>query len=256
MNKPAIVIVPGAWHMPSHYVLLRDSLKSAGYEVTTCRMPSVGPPEPLPDMYPDIKVVQEAVKSYINRDLNVVLAMHSLGGLIGSSACKDLLPADQKTGKGVISLAYITAFAMHEGPSMMESRPDHERQHGPWVYTTGPMGTNVFMCPGKPPYDVKEVFYNDCTPEQQEAALKDLKINYSENVVWTPIPYTAWKNIESNYLICEIDNAIDVKVQEYMSSQEGGKWKRVERLHSGHSPFLNYPDETAAFVRRCAGEDL
>ena len=139
---------------------------------------------------------------------------------------------------------------------MMESRPEGKRQHGPWVYTSGEPGTNVWMSPGKPPYDPKEVFYNDCTPEQKEAAWKEVRTNYSENVVWTPIPYTAWKNIESNYLICEIDKAIDVKFQEIMSSQEGGKWKRVERLHCGHSPFLSRPDETAALVRRCAGEEV
>lgn len=253
-TKPAIVIVPGAWHVPSHYSLLHNTLISAGYEATTCTMPSTGPEEPLLDISQDVAVVQKAIQSYIDRDLNVALVMHSLGGLIGSSACKGLRPEDQANGKGVIALAYLTAFAMHEGTSLLGSRPD--AKHSPWIRLTGEPGTGVFMCPDNPPYETREVFYNDCAPDVQDAALKEIKWNYSENVRHSPCWYTAWKEIESNYLICEIDNAIPLAAQEAMSGQEGGRWKRVERMHAGHSPFLSRPEETAVFVRKCAGEDL
>ena len=216
-------------------------------------MPSTGPKEPLPDMSQDIFVVQKAVQSYIDRGLNVVLAMHSLGGYISTSACKGLRPEDQASGKGVIALAYITAFVPQEGHSLM-ARPG--AKHAPWVRVKGEPGTQTFMCPDNPPYEPRETFYNDCTPETQDAALKELEINYSENICHSPCLYTAWKEIESNYLVCEIDNAIPLALQEMMSSQEGGKWKRVERIHAGHSPFLSKPEETAVFVRKCAGEEL
>lgn len=252
-QKPAIVIVPGAWHVPAHYSLLHNALSSAGYEVTTCDMPSAGPPEPLPDMSQDVAVVQKAMQSYIDQGLNVVLVMHSLGGVIGTSACKGFRAEDQTSGKGVTALVYLTAFAPQEGATMMAG-PDSK--HAPWVRTDGKAGTGVFMYPDNPPYQTREVFYNDCKPEAADMAMKGLKMQYSESVCHDPCPYAAWKEIESNYLICEIDNAIPPAVQEMLAGQEGGRWKRVERMYADHSPFLSRPEETAAFVRKCAGEEL
>jgi len=106
-EKPAIVLVPGAWHISAHYAATAEYLRTAGYEVTICDMPSVTTKTPLPGMDADIAVVRAAIETYIARDLNVVVVMHSLGGIIGSSACKGLLPADQPNGKGVIKLLYV-----------------------------------------------------------------------------------------------------------------------------------------------------
>lgn len=255
-GKPAIVIVPGAWHVPSHYSKLESGLKQAGYEVKTVRNPSAGPPEPFPNMSPDVDAVQDAVKAFIDRGLDVVMAMHSIGGVIGCAAAKGLRPEDQANGKGIIALVYLSAFVVPEGKSMMDLRPKPE--HAPWIRLKGEMASgNTFMCcDAQGPDTPKEVFYNDCSPEDQQAAIKDLQWNFSEAVCHDRSSCGPYRDIESNYLICELDVAIPAQVQEYMSSTESGKWKRVERLKSGHSPFLSRPDETVAFVRRCAGEDI
>ena len=246
-TKPAVVIVPGAWHVPAHYKILSNGLQSAGYDVTTCDMPSTGPPEPLPDMSEDIAVVQSAIKSYIDKGLNVVLVMHSMGGLIGGSACKGLRPEDQTSGKGIIQLVYLASFAAQEGLTFIQAKPDHE--HSSFIHLTGGMGKSCWMQPIAE--DPLNTFYNDCSPEVAKEAWSHVRINFSENLCHHACPYSAWKEIDSNYLVCELDNAIPLPAQEFMSSQEGGRWRRVERLRSGHSPFLSRPDETIDFVKRC-----
>lgn len=57
-------------------------------------------------------------------------------------------------------------------------------------------------------------------------------------------------------MICELDGTIAPEAQEGMTKQLEGMWKRVERIDAGHSPFMSKPVETAAFVRRCLGEDV
>ena len=118
-NKPAIVIVHGAWHEPSHCALLHDSLEQADYEVTTCDVPSTGPKEPHKDISQDIDTIQQAVKSYIEKEMNVVLVMHSIAALAGCCAAKGIQPQDTTDGEGLISLVFICAFIVDEGVSVV-----------------------------------------------------------------------------------------------------------------------------------------
>ena len=248
-SKPAIVIVPGAFHVPAHYSLLEEELAKAGYEVTVCDMPQTGHATPLNDLSEDVALVQKEIKRYLDRDLNVVLAMHSMGGIIGTCACKGLLPEDQANN---VSLAYICAFALDEGVSLYSAGGN---QHHPFIRVHGEPHTGTWMSGDNPPHDPRDVFYNDCTQKQADDAFSKLKLS-GEDLCHRPCRYAAWKDIESNYLVCELDQAIPAAAQEFMSSQEGGRWTRVERLHAGHSPFMSKPEETALFVRKCAGEGL
>ncbi|KAF2482265.1 hypothetical protein BDY17DRAFT_324560 [Neohortaea acidophila] len=215
-------------------------------------MPSTGPPEPLPGITEDVAVVQQAIQAYIDLGLNVVVVMHSLGGIIGTAACEGLRAEDQAEGKGITALVYLAAFVAPKGKSAFVMNGGH----APWYDVTGEPGTGVWMLLGQNEWDPREVFYNDCTPQQKEEGWALCKRHYNENVFQTPLPYAAWQEIESNYLLCELDGAIPEAGQDAMSTQEGGKWKRVERLRTDHSPFMSRPKETVEFVRRCAGEEV
>ena len=252
-TKPAIVIVPGAFYKAWHYSFLHDALVTAGYEVATCDLPSTGGETATSGNGRDVEVVRSAIKAYIARDLNVVVAMHSFGGLTGSSACKGLRPQDQANGKGVVSLVYLCAGVPIEGVSMLGGTGG---AHPPWARLMGEPNTGIFMFCDNPPFQPKELFYNDCTPEIAAEATQKLEY-WSEGCMWSPCLYTAWMEIESNYLVCELDQALPPQLQEFMVTMEEGKglWRRVERVRAGHSPFLSTVEETAGFIRRCAGEE-
>lgn len=66
----------------------------------------------------------------------------------------------------------------------------------------------------------------------------------------------AWRNIPVVYLVCENDRIAPVEVQEAMANnvKEAGGDLIVERIASGHSPYLSQPGAVADFLRRAAGE--
>jgi pimeloyl-ACP methyl ester carboxylesterase len=252
-TKPAIVIVPGAFHHPWHYLPLHDALIKSGYEVTTCDLPSTGPKEPVRSITPDVEVVRKAIQAYIEQGLNVVIVMHSYGGIVGTCASEGFRPEDQASGKGIVSLVYLCAFALDKGVPLLAPNGG---KHASWIRPLGAeLNTGIFLSWDNPPYTPEEVFYNDVEPAMAEEAVKRLRL-FSEDTCHCPVTYAAWKEIESNYLVCELDKAVPPEAEEAMANLSGGKWKRVEKIKAGHSPFLSRPNETAEFVRRCAGEDL
>lgn len=107
-------------------------------------------------------------------------------------------------------------------------------------------------------YDASEVFYTGCSQEIKDEAVAKIERCFSLACLSDggKCDYPAWKGIESSYLVCGLDQAVLLSAQEWMSNQEGGKWKRVKNLLTGHSPFLCMPDETAMFVRQCAAEKV
>lgn len=249
-NKPAIVIVPGMFHQPWHYRQLHESLQKTGYEVTTCDLPSMDSKVPVHDMSADIAVVQAAVKNYIDLDLNVVLVMHSYGGMVGTSAAEGLLPKDQLNGKGVVSLAYIAALVPDVGVSLSSAGGG---VHPPWFRRIeADSGTGYSVFPDKPPWNPKDLFYYDCTPEVAGEAVEKLRL-MSEGPSFSECIYAAWKEVDSYYLMTEDDRAFPLWAQEAMVSQQGGRWVTIEKIQAGHSPFLSRPEETAGFVRRVCG---
>lgn len=133
MSKPTILLVPGAWHTPQHYGVLLGSLEKAGYSTLAGRLPSVGALDPRDkDVATDTAHVRELLMSEIERGSEVLLLMHSYGGIPGAAAAKGLSiserQADGKRG-GVVGLLFISAFVMNEGDSMV--KPGDEP--APWA---------------------------------------------------------------------------------------------------------------------------
>jgi pimeloyl-ACP methyl ester carboxylesterase len=68
----------------------------------------------------------------------------------------------------------------------------------------------------------------------------------------------SWLEIPTHYLLCENDLTIPAFVQEMMTGmvKEKGGEIEVERIKSGHSPFLSQPDKVVEWLRRVAGEKI
>lgn len=253
-NKPAIVIVPGAFHKPNQYSQLHSRLASAGYETTTVTLLSCGP-KPIASIDPDIYATRSAIAAHLYANRDVCLVMHSYGGIVGSSACLGFRREDDYAGNGcgVTSLVYLAAFVVDEGVSVSSAQGG---KHSPWASPVLPEAQ--WLAYDQIGYDPREIFYNDCSQEVKDENVA--KISYLSLSCGSDeggkCQYAAWKEIESSYLLCEKDQAIDKAVQEAMVNQEGTKWKRVKRMQSGHSPWLSSPEETVNFVRECAGEKL
>ncbi|TKA37268.1 hypothetical protein B0A54_11253 [Friedmanniomyces endolithicus] len=199
---------------------------------------------PLTGWKDDITHIAQTIEQAADRGEDVVLVMHSRGGHCGSDAAQGLSKTDrEKAGKrgGIVRCVFMCAFAAPEGLSVFfaTNGPDE------WI------DVKHTVCS---PTRVGEIFYNDCSPEQIEAAKRDIKPQ-STLCFLLPLTYAAWKHIPSTYLVCEKDMGIPVVAQEAMISQPGADFT-VERCGASHSPFLSIPDFTAGVVRRAAGEKV
>ncbi|KAK0299670.1 hypothetical protein LTR82_018341, partial [Friedmanniomyces endolithicus] len=197
-DRPTIIIVPGAWHFGTkHYNALTERLEVAGYKVIPLDMPSVCDDPPLTGWKDDIAHIAQTIEQAADRGEDVLLVMHSRGGHCGSDAAQGFGKTDrEKAGKkgGIVRLVFLSAFAAPEGISIFFATNGVP----PWVDVKHSVCT---------PMRVEEIFYNDCTPEQIEAASRDIT-PMSTLCLLLPVTYAAWKHIPSTYLVCGKDNAI------------------------------------------------
>jgi pimeloyl-ACP methyl ester carboxylesterase len=122
MSKlPSIVFVHGMFHVPANYDVLLKLLKDAGYRVSAPQLPSMQDLTPaVGTMEPDIKAVREAIEQELEQDHDVVLVMHSYGGVVGSQAFKGLAKKDRGDKSGVTQLVGVAANLLDEGEKMAD----------------------------------------------------------------------------------------------------------------------------------------
>ena len=117
-TKPTIVLIPGAWHSASCYDILLPHLHSAAYPTLPLTLPSVGANPAQKSLDPDVDHIRANVIPLLDEGKDVVLAMHSYGGVPGASAMRGLSKQERKAAKlpgGVVALVYICAWMIEEG---------------------------------------------------------------------------------------------------------------------------------------------
>ena len=125
--SPVVILVPGAWHSPSHYSLLFDGLKQEGFHAICERNPSCDCTDPDDtSTAADASTIRQRIISQLDKGLEVVIIMHSYGGCPGAAAAQGLSKSErQAAGQpgGVIGLIFICAFIASEGDSLIGKLP-------------------------------------------------------------------------------------------------------------------------------------
>jgi pimeloyl-ACP methyl ester carboxylesterase len=124
MSKPQIVLLPGAWHLPVCYSLIIPKLEAAGYTVHTTQLPSITNNDPPTDLSADIATVRTIVDKAIGSGNEVIVVPHSWAGIVAGSALVGYSIKDREAngGKGgVLRCAYMCAFMLPEGVSLMDT---------------------------------------------------------------------------------------------------------------------------------------
>jgi len=247
-TKPVIVFTPGAWHSPAGFHMVVDKLEQAGYETKGVTLASVGAPEPLKDFQPDLEAIQAALKPIVDQGKDVLLVVHSYGGVIGGEAVQGFLKSDrEKQGQqgGVTHMYFCCAFALPEGASLMAGLNNKPL---PWYILNE---DETLVNPATP----EHIFYNDVAEPQKWI---DMLKPHSYRTMFSKTTYAGWKHVPCTYLLCEQDMAIPIAVQKGMveEAKKMGADMKVESCDAGHSPFLSVPEEMARSIRRAAGEAL
>jgi len=86
---------------------------------------------------------------------------------------------------------------------------------------------------------------------------------FANNVFKSKMSCEPWRCIPSTYVICEIDRALPVEVQEAMVGRTQGMFNEgkdevkafgvVERCASGHTPWVSMPEVVVEFIVKAAG---
>lgn len=121
MKRPTIVLVPGAWHVPACFDILRERLSKAGYESEAVRTPSIGAEPPTTVLSDDVAATKAVVSRLCDEGREVILLGHSYGGIVVSGASEGLgLAQRRKAGLpgGILAVIYLTAFVTPKGQSV------------------------------------------------------------------------------------------------------------------------------------------
>lgn len=236
--KPTIVLVPGAWLPSRAYAEWTARLEKDGYPMLVTQYPSFDSSDPeRTDVARDeaaIRTVLERLVRDEGRDL--VLFMHSYGGMPGSAAARGLGVTDVRTegrGGGILGLVYVTAFIVPEGNSCAGMTGD---KLAPWVRddTPGP-GLNV-------PDDPANMFRHGWSSGEAER-LGALCRPHATLAFTSVQPHSAlshgghaWKG-RLGYLKTSRDDEIPEAAQDAMMQSIDQKW--ITRLIDGShmSPF-------------------
>ena len=143
-GKPTIVLVPGAWHSPSHYTELIGAFEKAGYPTKSSRLPSVGSADPRNESTEkDANFIRGGLLSpLLDEEKDIVLVMHSYGGCPGAAAAKGLSKTERGSRSGIVCLVFITAFLAREGDSLKSALGG---RFDPWCIVNVSSHSNVFI---------------------------------------------------------------------------------------------------------------
>lgn len=256
------VLVPGAWHQASCLNPIGSHLELAGYQVRSVDHVTVGA-VCLPNSFTaDVERVHGIIAEEVDKGRDVVLFMHSYGGMVGSEACRGVAKTKrQGPAGGVLGLIYCCAFMVHEGRFVLRSRVtggdsrikslstgvslmDAIGGKSPPWFTYDPKDSNKITVEDKM---AVEVFYNDLASEHATEVARTLK-HHSLATFESKLTYAAWNHIPATYILCTKDNAIPIAGQEAMveGARISGAQVETVRLKASHSPFYSVPEDVAA----------
>ncbi|KAF6793712.1 hypothetical protein CSOJ01_13886 [Colletotrichum sojae] len=244
-NKPTIVFVPGAWHCATRFRPVTAPLEALGYHTRSVQLPSYGAQPPLSDFSPDVAAIRRHIEEAVDAGEDVVLFMHSYGGVVGCEACRGLDgPSRRALGKpgGVVRLVFCSAFMMPEDVSLFDVL---QGKPLPW-FILSENDTVVF--PDKP----EDIFYNDLDQEATNEEILRLR-PHSYRTFFSKLTYAAWRDVPVTYILCEQDNAIPRAAQQKMID-DARVPVSIEVVDAGHSSFVNKPELVVAALRWAAGE--
>ncbi|KAF1970416.1 alpha/beta-hydrolase [Bimuria novae-zelandiae CBS 107.79] len=255
--KPAVVMVPGAFHSPEFFVKVIKHLDQANYKyLDAVALPSVGH---IVGRQPDIDAVKAAMNKHLKAGRDVVLVGNSYGATVIGEAVKGALhypsssncqtSASTSAVKGrVISLIYLSGFL----PWISDVEHPETKQdiHGMSPIfnihdnngTITPDGDMVNAPPQK-------AFYNLLSAKEADYWTSKLDFESFEaaNATATYISYTG--DFEVVYVVGDQDTAISLQLVQSWIDQPGAKFT-VEHIDSDHVSMLSKPDEVTALIQK------
>lgn len=162
------------------------------------------------------------VDALAGADGPVVVVGHSLGGLT-----TPLVAA----ARPVRGLVFVAALLPVPGKSLRDQQQLEPEMMFP--YRGGRAG-------------LRERFYATCSPEDADLAMSRIREQALKPYVEST-PLAAWPDVPSTYVVCELDRACNPEWARRAARERLGV-EPVELAGTGHSPFLDRPNELAGLL--------
>lgn len=236
MNQP-IVLVHGAWMDASAWDRVLPLLQANGYDVVAVNLPGHGA-DSTPYEQIQLQSYVDAVKTAIGNQTNVILAGHSLAGVVISQVAEAI--PDQ-----LARLVYVAAYLPQSGESLYGlSQQDGDSRVGRYWRQDDPAHYSpAFIAPE----GIREVFAADCDEATVERLIRTHKPDALAPMA-TPVTLTPERfgTVKKTYVHTTQDHAVSYFLQKRMV--EKTPVDAVYTLDSSHSPFFSHPAELAGFL--------
>lgn len=121
--NPIFVFIPGAWHTPDTFDIVRDVLAKRGYESEAVPNVSVGATDTSFGLLADVAHTKSVIQTLADQGRRIVVVNHSYGGLVGAGAVEGLglkQRAQAGLSGGVIQVVWMAAFVAPKGMSVID----------------------------------------------------------------------------------------------------------------------------------------
>lgn len=122
--KPAIVIVPGAFHTAAHFQPLTKALQRLSYDTTTITLPSIGAKAGTATLEDDIQTIRSTLERLAEDEREILLMLHAYGGVPGCQAVRGLEKSQRKEEEkkgGIAQILLMGGFVPESNQSLLEA---------------------------------------------------------------------------------------------------------------------------------------
>ncbi|WP_222950780.1 alpha/beta fold hydrolase [Sphingomonas sp. JC676] len=223
-EKPAIVLVHGAFADAASWAPVISILQQDGYQVTAVE-------EPLESFAGDVATTERALDAQTGP---VVLVGHSYGGAVITEAA-----AGKPNVKALVYLAAIVPDAGEPIAAFLGKYPTDLAQ-AQKVDSAG----FVTVDPSK----FRQVFAADLSAAQAAVAAATQKPIKGDNFGASP-EHAAWKAIPSWYVVSSRDHALSPDLERFYAKRIGAL---TTELDASHVAFISHAKEVAALIEEAA----
>ncbi|KAL1882187.1 hypothetical protein Daus18300_000673 [Diaporthe australafricana] len=250
--KVVFILVPGAWHTASTWEKVTPLLQEQGHGAIAVTLPTTSG-NPAATFGDDVAVVRDLILSEVRHGHQVVVVVHSYGGVVGESALRDVPtvrhPSPDTTQGKVIGLALMATGFNKNNMSFIDGFGGQP----PPIWHADEESGFVEFSEGVDPADL---FYHDLPTEEEKQhwASKLTKQSIKSLYEGAEHAYTGWEDVPSWFLVTEQDRPLPAEAQRMaiQTARDSGASVEVREVDSGHSPMLSRPEETAAFLIEAA----